>query len=338
MARRKTAPGSTPATFIAPQLATLVATPPSGEGWLHEIKFDGYRLLAVLQKPAVRLFTRAGNDWTDKFAALGAAFAKLKVDNAVIDGEVVNASAEGSASFHALQEALSEGNLKRLRYYAFDLLHLNGVDLRQQPQTERKAALEKVLKGAPTVLVYSQHFTEPGDRMLAHACSLGLEGIVSKHAQAPYRSGRTGSWLKSKCLKEQEFVVGGFTEQPKHPGMLGALLIGYYEGDVLTYAGKVGTGFSAREGSALLMKLKTLERKTTSFAAVPTDARRGARFVEPRLVVHVNFGEWTPDGRLRHPSFQGLREDKPAREVVREQPKSLKAIAAPANATRSDGT
>ena len=148
---------------------------------------------------------------------------------------------------------------------------------------------------------------------------MALEGIVSKQASAPYRSGRTNSWLKSKCIREQEFVIGGYTEQPKHPEALGALLVGYYEKDDLRFAGKVGTGFSAAEGRALLRNLKARTVKTSPFVTLPSDARRGARFVEPTLVAHVNFGEWTPDGKLRHPSFQGLREDKPAREVFREK-------------------
>lgn len=150
---------------------------------------------------------------------------------------------------------------------------------------------------------------------------------VSKQANAPYRSGRTHDWLKSKCIKEQEFVIGAYTEQPKHPGVLGALLMGYYENDAFRFAGKVGTGFSFEEGRDLLKKLKARAAKTSPFAALPTDARRGARFLEPELVAHVNFGEWTPDGKLRHASFQGLREDKPAREVVRETEKTLRAIA-----------
>jgi bifunctional non-homologous end joining protein LigD len=319
--------GSDPVSFVPPQLATLVSAPPRGANWVHEIKFDGYRLLALVEKSGTRLFTRAGNDWSTRFTPLCKAFAKLKVHSAVVDGEAVHSDKDGTFSFHALQEALSTGNLARLRYYAFDLLNLNGVDLRARPLTQRKALLQSLLEQAPEILQYSQHFTEPGDQILAQACHLALEGIVSKQADAPYRSGRTNGWLKSKCVKEQEFVIGGYTEQPKHPGMLGALLIGYYDHDVLRFAGKVGTGFSWEDGRELLKKLKARAVKTSSFAAVPTNARRGARFVEPELVAHVSFGEWTPDGKLRHPSFQGLREDKPSREVVREKEKALTGIA-----------
>jgi len=318
--------GNAKVSFVPPQLATLVAAPPVGPNWVHEIKFDGYRLLALIDKSATRLFTRAGNDWSDRFRPLCEALRKLKARSAIVDGEAVHAAPDGTFSFHALQDALSTGNVARLHYYAFDLLHLNGVDLRERPLTERKALLQGLLERALPILQYSHHFTEPGDRILAHACHLALEGIVSKQADAPYRSGRTNGWLKSKCVQEQEFVIGGYTEQPKHPGALGALLIGFYEKNNLQFAGKVGTGFSSQEGGQILRQLKARTIKSSPFSAVPSTARRGACFVKPELVAHVNFGEWTPDGRLRHPSFQGLREDKPAREVVREKKKSLRSV------------
>lgn len=314
-----------PVEFVPPQLATLVSAPPTGESWVHEIKFDGYRLLALVEGARVRLYTRAGNDWSARFAPLCKAFAKLDMKDGLIDGEAVIAAEDGTFSFHSLQDALSTGDLRGLRYYAFDLLHLDGVDLRSQPLLERKALLERLLGKAPQILQYSRHFAEPGDQILTQACRMALEGIVSKQADAPYRPGRTSSWLKSKCIREQEFVIGGYTEQPKHPEALGALLVGYYEKDDLRFAGKVGTGFSAAEGRALLRKLRAQTVKTSPFVTLPSDARRSARFVEPTLVAHVNFGEWTPDGKLRHPSFQGLREDKPARKVVREREKSSAA-------------
>lgn len=335
--RRKAHANQSPASFVAPQLATLVSKPPLGDNWLHEIKFDGYRLLAVIDRAAqsaAHLFTRAGNDWTDRFSPLRRALAELRLDSAVIDGEAVSVGPQGSSSFHALQDALARGKLEHLKYYAFDLLHLNGEDLRSKTLSERKALLQAVMRYAPPILEYSQDFSEPGAQVLTHACTLGLEGIVSKRSDAPYVSGRSNAWLKSKCIKEQEFVIGGYTEQPKHPGVLGALLIGYYDQKILHFAGKVGTGFSADEGDALLKKLRKLGIKTASFDTVPTDARRRARFVDPVLVAHIKFGEWTPDGRLRHPSFQGLREDKPAREVVREKERSLDTVAKPKSGKR----
>ncbi len=319
----KLAPGHTVPEFVQPQLATLVTKPPSGDKWVHEIKFDGYRLLSVIEGSAVHLFTRAANDWTERFPPLAAGLAKLKLTSAVIDGEAVHADTSGNFSFHALQNALSTGKLNRLRYYAFDLLHLNGVDLRARPLLKRKALLRELLRRASQEIQYSEHFAETGESVLQHACHLALEGIVSKRADAPYRSGRTDDWLKSKCIKEQELVIGGYTEQPKHPGSLGALLIGYFDGDALRFAGKVGTGFSHEEGRDLLKKLHAIPAARSPFASVPTASRRGAHFVTPTLVAHVNFSEWTPEGRLRHPSFQGLREDKAAREVVREKEKPL---------------
>ena len=309
--------GAKPATFIAPQLATLVSAPPHGDAWVHEIKFDGYRLLAVINRGEVKLFTRGGNDWSARFKPFLTAFAKLKVANALIDGEVVHVEDDGSFSFHGLQNALSTGKLDRLRYYAFDLLHLDGVDIRDKPLTERKALLEKLLTNPPSLLAYSEHFVQPGHEIFERACDLALEGIVSKRANAAYRSGRNDAWLKSKCVKEQELVIGGYTEQPKHPGILGALLIGTFEGEKLRFAGRVGTGFTQAEGRDLLKKLRARIADRSPFVTLDTASRRGAHYVRPELVAQVNFSEWTPDGRLRHPSFQGLREDKPAEQVVR---------------------
>jgi bifunctional non-homologous end joining protein LigD len=255
------------------------------------------------------------------------AFTKLKASSAVIDGEVVHVAEDGTMSFHGLQNALSTQKLDRLRYYAFDLLHLNGVDLRLRHLTERKALLQRMITGPSDRLLYSEHFAESGDQILAHACDLSLEGIVSKRVDAPYRSGRTDSWLKSKCIKEQELVVGGYTEQPNHPGTVGALLVGYFEENELRFAGKVGTGFTHAEARSLLKKLQERGTRNSPFVLLPSDARRSAHFIRPDLVAHINFSEWTPDGKLRHPSFQGLREDKPANEVVREKPKPLATVA-----------
>jgi len=319
--RKATRTALAPPDFVKPQLATLVSGPPKGDGWVHEIKFDGYRLLARIARGEVQLITRANNNWTDKFEELAARLTRLAVDSALIDGEVVHLAKDGTMSFHALQNALSTRRKQGLHYYAFDLLFLDGTDMRDRPLVERKAALKKVLKKAPARVHFSEHMRESGAKVLSHACGLGLEGIVSKRAAGAYRSGRSDAWLKSKCLREQELVIGGFTEQPKHPGMLGAFLMGYYEGGALLFAGKVGTGFTHREGRELLQKLKRLKREASPFKTIPTASRRGASFVKPTLVAHVNFTEWTVDGVMRHPSFQGLRADKPAEEVVREKPR-----------------
>ena len=324
-ARRKTGGKrlSSPPDFIPPQLATLADHPPRGDNWVHEIKFDGYRLEAHLQDGEVRLITRAGNDWTDRFGAVVEALSRLKIRNALLDGEVVNRTADGDMTFHGLQEALSTGDQQHLHYYVFDVLFLDGEDLRARPLRERKAVLERLLKRAPAHIHYSEHFDAPGDEVLAHACDVALEGIVSKRADRPYHSGRDLDWIKSKCIREQEVVIGGYTTQPKHPGILGSLLTGYYKDGELVYSGKVGTGFSQDDARKTLKRLQGLKTRTSPFVSVPTDARRGACWVKPELVAQVNFSEWTADGRMRHPSFQGLREDKPAREVVREKEKKL---------------
>jgi bifunctional non-homologous end joining protein LigD len=312
-----------PPDFIKPQLATLVERPPKGDNWVHEIKFDGYRLLARIGDGEVLLTTRAGNDWTDKFSSVVEGLSHLKVRNALLDGEVVNRDPEGNMTFHGLQEALSKGEQGELHYYAFDLLFLDGEDLRAKPLLERKAALKRLLRRAPAHIHYSEHFAVPGDQMLAHACDIALEGIVSKRADRPYHSGRDLDWIKSKCVREQEVVIGGYTTQPKHPGVLAALLTGYYQDDKLIYSGKVGTGFSQDEAHRTLNRLQKLKVRSSPFQSVPAAARRGVCWVHPKMVAQVNFSEWTPDGHMRHPSYQGLREDKPAQEVVREKEKKL---------------
>jgi bifunctional non-homologous end joining protein LigD len=225
-------------------------------------------------------------------------------------------------SFHALQDALSTGKKQDLHFWAFDLLFLDGEDVRDRSLLERKALLHDLLKNPPKPIHYSDHFEASGAQVLHQACSASLEGIISKRTDDTYHSGRGESWVKSKCIKEQELVIGGYTTQPKHPGALDALLMGYYDKRELIFAGKVGTGFSHSEGHALLKKLKALEQKQPPFKSIPRLARRGAVFAKPELVAHVNFTEWTQDGMMRHPSFQGIREDKPAAEVVREKEKA----------------
>ena len=315
-----------PPDFIPPQLATLVTEPPLGEKWVHEIKFDGYRLLARLDEGNVTLNTRAHNDWTHKFKSIAAEVAKLDAGNALLDGEVVNRTDDGTMSFHGLQDALSTGQSEHLHYYVFDLLYINGKDIRDQTLVDRKKILKQLLKKAPPHIHYSEHFIEPGRKVLDHACQIALEGIISKRADAAYHSGRDELWLKSKCSKEQEIVIGGYVIQPKHPNLLGALLTGYYEKGDFIFSGKVGTGFSHKEGQAILKKLKKLSRKSSPFKAIPTPSKKGAVWVAPHLVAQVHFAEWTPDGHMRHPSFLGLREDKPAGEVKREKEKLMKNI------------
>lgn len=310
--------------FIAPELATLTDAMPKGEKWVHEIKFDGYRTLAYIEKGAVTMYTRTGLDWTPKFASLAAQLAKLPVENAIIDGEVVAMDEKGISSFKMLQEALKHGQ-GELHYFAFDLLYLNGENLVKRPLVERKALLQPLFKTIRTTLFYSDHFTENAT-LLDKACRMGLEGLISKRADAAYHSGRGKNWLKTKCHKRQEFVIGGFTEPTHKERGIGALLLGYYDKGKLNYAGKVGTGFDHDSSTSIRKKLDRLVEMKPAFESVTPDGRRGAIWVKPSLACEVEFTEWTADGHLRHPSFQGLREDKPVPAITREKAMPLKKI------------
>lgn len=313
-----------PPAFIEPQLATLVSDPPLGADWLHEVKFDGYRMECVLANGRARLLTRRGLDWTARFHGVAEQLASLPARRAILDGEIVALLPDGRSSFQALQQALMAERSHQVVYYAFDLLRLEGEDLRLLPLDERKLRLAKLLgarkRARQSSVRYSDHVRGRGVMVLRRACKLGLEGIVSKRADAPYRSGRSRDWLKVKCLNRQEFVVVGFTEPKGGRQGIGALLLGVYDANgELRYAGKVGTGI----GAALLRSLRTellSLRRDSPLISDKVGRLGGVHWVEPDLVVEVEFTEWTEDGRLRHPSFVGLREDKPARQVRREEP------------------
>ena len=310
--------------FIEPQLATLERETPSGDDWLHEVKFDGYRIQAQIAGTEVRLLTRTGLDWTEKFGdAIVAELAGLRCSDAIIDGEIVVLADSGISSFALLQADLSAKRTDRFIYYAFDLMRLDGQALLGEPLVERKKALSDLLgeRNQNSTVRFSDHFAEPGKMMLEHACRMGLEGVVSKRADAPYRSGRGPSWVKSKCTARQEFVIGGYLPSDKTGRGLRSLLVGYFEGDKLHYAGRVGTGFTTRSANELKKKLDALQARSSPFdKAVPRG--KGLVWVRPELVGEVEFRSWTSDRIIRHASFQGLREDKPAEEVVQEKPKA----------------
>lgn len=316
-ARRKRAVGkaATAPAFRKPQLCTLVDHVPPGNAWLHEAKYDGYRAQVAIGGGKVRVFTRSGLDWTDKFAGIAAAAAKLPVDSALIDGEIV-AFKHGKPDFSTLKEAISSGG--EMTLFAFDLLSLDGEDLTALPNIARKERLRPLLVGADTHLQFAEHIVGQGEALFKTMCREGYEGVVSKLADAPYRGRRTKAWLKVKCTQRQEFVIVGWTPSDKTRGFR-SLLLAVYGPDGLVYAGKVGTGFDAATIDDLLAKLRRIERKTPTVEA-PKAAVRGAHWVSPTLVAEVAFAETTPDGVLRHSSFLGLRGDKPAREVVAEKP------------------
>ncbi|AMJ61921.1 DNA ligase D [Bosea sp. PAMC 26642] len=309
-------------SFVPPCLATLQEKAPAGEAWLHEVKFDGYRMQARVSDGKTRLLTRSGLDWTDRFGAtLEQALSRLPCDSAIIDGEVVALGENSVSSFSALQDALSEARTEYLVYFAFDLLHLDGEDLRGEPLLARKERLEALLSAIPAKapLRYSEHFREPGQTMLRHACRMGLEGVISKRADAPYRSGRGRDWVKSKCSQRQEFVIAGYVPSKGSGRELGSILAAYHEDGILRPAGRVGTGFTRKSAAVLKGKLDALKTVSSSFEGA-AGREKGIVWVEPELVAEVEFGAWTASKTLRHASFIGLREDKPADEVVPETP------------------
>jgi bifunctional non-homologous end joining protein LigD len=308
-----------PASLQA-QLATPVTDPPAGDEWLHEMKFDGYRILSRIEKGRVRLVSRNGKDWTERFTAIADALGGL-AERAVLDGEVAVLLPGGNTSFQALQNFMSGAKGGQLVYYVFDLLHLGGYDLSKVALERRKEALQQLVGGERAGEIrYSDHVVGQGREVFDNACRMGMEGIVSKRRDMPYTPGRTQGWLKVKCHQEQEVVIGGFTEPEGSRTGLGALLIGVHDGqDRLVYAGKVGTGFTEKVLQDLRRKLEAREQKTSPFTA-GSGLPRSAHWVKPELVGSVAFTEWTSDGHLRHPTFRGLREDKPASQVVRETP------------------
>lgn len=306
-----------------PQLATLVTEPPHGDAWLHEIKFDGYRIGCRVLSGRATLISRSGKDWTHAFPEIGKAAVRLGVRDALFDGEVAVVLPDGRTSFQHLQQAIAgQGSRASLVYFVFDLLRLDGERLDRLPLEKRKARLRSLVRRRKSGRVrYVDHVEGQGRAFFEQACRLGLEGIVSKRRDLPYRAGRRDGWVKTRCTLHQEFVIGGFTDPAGLRAGLGALVIGCYEGDRLVCSGKVGTGFTQEIALDLRRRLDAMAQTSSPFDPPPPGGLgRNTHWVKPALVCEVAFTEWTGDRKIRHPSFQGLRADKKPREVVRERP------------------
>jgi len=303
---------------VAPQLATLSDAAPDGDQWLHEIKFDGYRILVRIDGGKAKFISRGGLDWTARFPYLAAALGSLGVSQAILDGEVCHELSSGVTSFAALQTDLSEGKTAHLAFFAFDLLYLNGWDLTRCRLIDRKTLLASLLPARLKRTVrYSEHQIGQGPEFFAAAAAIPLEGVVSKRADGPYQPGRGSAWLKIKALGREELIVVGYTDPEKSRIGFGALLVGYYDpAGVLTYAGKVGTGYSDKLLTTLRAALDALGQDAPTVTLPKGISRTGVHWVRPEIVVETEFTEWTSAGVLGHPSFLGIRDDKPAREVV----------------------
>lgn len=313
-----------PPAFRAVQLATLVDAVPTGNLWMHEIKFDGYRALAAAAGGDVRVYTRNGHDWSDKFAPLVARIAALDLPPCLIDGEIIARDGEGNPDFSALQAVLKRGHGAQtaedaLEFHAFDLLALDGEDLAPLPQIERKERLEALLAEAQSPVFVAQHVIGAVEKLFAAMCTAGQEGIIAKRIDAPYRGTRSQSWVKVKCVRRQEFVIVGFAPSKAKGRRFASLLLGQYEGETLVYRGRVGTGFDGDTMADLNDRLTPLATGNVP-VDVPGSERRGAHWVRPELVAEIAFAELTAEKRVRHASFIGLRADKPARQVHPEMP------------------
>ncbi len=323
--------------MIAPQLATLVDTPPRAGNWIYEIKFDGYRILArVNDRDGVHLFTRNGNDWTVRLKSLARALASMALDDAWLDGEIVMLDNRGLSNFQRLQNAFENDETKNIVYMLFDILYYRGHDLRSLPLSARREFLRTLLRHSDNPLLrFSDHIEAKSENLIELACSMRIEGLIGKRADSKYLSGRSRDWIKLKCLQRQEFVIGGYTDSSNASvRAIGALLLGVHdEKGRLRYVGKVGTGFSQRSAIELHTKLQPLIAAKSPFAE--TIRQPGVHWVKPSQLAEVEFAAWTDDGHIRHSSFQGLRSDKPAAAITREKPVVIDSIDTHAIDTRT---
>jgi bifunctional non-homologous end joining protein LigD len=321
---------------LEPQLCWPTTAPPEGKLWFHEIKFNGYRLLCWINADEVVLRTRKGLDWTERFLHLVQAIRALPIESAILDGELVAVRPSGVTSFEDLQVAFRDGRAHQLRYFVFDLLYLDGYDLRNVTLERRKRALAKIIEAAhnlpltthhspltthaPLTIQYVDHMAGKGQQFFAECCRHELEGIISKQRDAPYRSGRDRSWLKIKCARQSDFVIGGFTRERGSRTQLGALLLGHFDPQGrLIYVGKVGSGMDVQTLGGLRDKLRELEQPQSPFAGLSRkQVDRSTRWVKPTLVARIQFADWTHDGRLRQAIFRGLREDIAAVSVIHQ--------------------
>jgi bifunctional non-homologous end joining protein LigD len=322
--------------FLEPSLAAPCDKPPTGSNWIHEIKHDGYRIQARIDGNKVRLLTRHGLDWTARFRGIADALADLGFGSALIDGEIVVEDDAGITNLSHLQADLQSGRRDRFRYFTFDLLYCDGYDLTKASLVDRKELLAQIIAALPPTspIRFSEHLEADGPTMLAHTCRLGLEGIISKRGDLPYRPGRGHHWFKAKCMESQEFVILGYVASTAASGAIGSLALGYHADGKLTYAGRVGTGWSEALAKSLRKELDKIKGAKPALAkALPAGAEKGVVWVGPRLVCAVEYRDWTRDGLIRNSSFKGLREDKPATEITLEMPQTTKEPRSKARAT-----
>lgn len=322
---KKIAKAASMPAHLSPQLATLIDSPPAGDQWLHELKFDGYRIIAFKQGNKIRLMSRNNREWTAYFPNVIAALKKLAVKNIIVDGEIVLLNKNQRPDFQLLQNAIGSNHTENFLYYIFDLLYLEQYKLFGLPLLQRKEILQQVIPSNDPALQYSNHIIGNGMAIFEKSCEMGFEGIIAKKIDSTYEEKRSKTWLKVKCTQRQEFVIGGYSPPKRSRSYFGSLYLGYYDHDTLKFCGNVGTGFNTSALKSIYDQLQQHRSEINPFHVRPPGVTT-AIWVKPVLVAEVEFSEWTSEGILRHPSFKGLRSDKPARVITREKPKSITAV------------